>query len=210
MRHYKKKEKIIIKAVEPKKSKSKTTSEKVVKDEMSSKLVKKDAEKQLAIGNDIIDGIVDKLFPLVEKVQSKENSKTKETEEAKDGNPDKNNVVVEEEKENFDAVQEALTILIGENPSEEEKLSPEVFNAVLELDKFLREQEKERTKKKTQVDDLLNSALDYVDTAVSKREEAEERLVKLRRDEDDTKHSSLAKILSGLRLTPSELERILQ
>lgn len=201
----KKSEKLIIKAPESRKSEAKTTN----KGKSSQKSVKK-PEEQVTINDDVIDGIVDKLFPLIEQVQSRKKTDPKEPIKSEKVEDHEENVVaVIEEKESFDAVQKALTILIGDNPSEDEKLSPEVFAAVLELDKYLRVEEKERTKKKTEVEDLLNSALDYVDTAVTKREEAEERLVKLRGKEENTKQSALAKILSGLRVTPSELEKLL-
>merc|ERR1711971_1437805 len=89
---------------------------------------------------------------------------------------DKETQEKEDEEDSLDVVHAALSAIIGDDPSEDQKLSPEVFAAVLELDEFLKEEEEERRRKEKKVDTLLSSALDFIDSAVGRREAAAARL----------------------------------
>merc|ERR1712083_855134 len=100
----------------------------------------------------------------------------------------------EEEDDSLDVVHKALAAIIGENPSEEQKLSQEVFAAVLELDEFLKEEEERRQKEK-KVDTLLSSALDFIDSAVERRESAAERLGLLK---NKKKHLDIEEVIAEL------------
>jgi len=186
------------KIAEKERSQSKTTSDNVVK-----------SEELVLINEDLVDEIVDELLPIVEVISTSAESTAEDSEMVKDTKETKAaKEAPEEKKENFNAVQKALTVLIGENPSEEEKLPQEVFAAIIELDKFLMEEQEKRKKKQNQVESLLTSALDLVDTAVSRREEAERRLLRIQGRERKG-GGRLAEALSGLGLSPEELDRIL-
>lgn len=146
-------------------------------------------EDQTIIDEDTIDEIVERLFPILQI--------NKDLEEAEEVN----DTPSEEKKEDFDVVHRALTHIFGDQPSEEEKLTPEVFAAVLELDEFLRDEEEALREQQAQVDDLLSSALDYVDTAVSHREDAA-RLLEEPRNNKNKAHSKI-------KLSPSILAALL-
>lgn len=146
-------------------------------------------KEQTIIDEETIDKIVERLFPILEV-----NKDLVEAEEV-DEKP------LEDTQEDFDVVHRALTNIFGDQPTEEEKLTPEVFAAVLELDEFLRDEEEALREKQAQVEDLLSTALDYVDTAVSHREDASRLL-----EEPGSKDNE---DLSNIKLSPSILSALL-
>jgi len=172
------------KEVEKERSQAKTTSKNSVK-----------PAKTVIINEDLIDELVDELLPIVEVIKTSDKSETEKKTKSDEETKTKS---MKKEEEDFSAVQNALTVLIGENPSEDEKLPQEVFSAIIELDKLLIEEQKQREKKKNQVQSLLSSALDLVDTAVSRREKAEERLFSLHERDDRRDGGDLNKVLSNL------------
>ena len=92
-------------------------------------------ENSVEITDELIDRLVESLYPIV--TQATDDSK-----KALD-KMSKNEEDQDEKEDDFEAVQKALAFLIGENPSEEEKLSPEVLPGVylslhwLSLPRFL-------------------------------------------------------------------------
>jgi len=136
-----------------------------------------ETQQSAVVTDELIDEIVESIFPLVSSLSTGERDSDaeeiddevilidKETGEEK-----------EEEEDSLDVVHAALSAIIGDDPSEDQKLSPEVFAAVLELDEFLKEEEEERRQKEKKVDTLLSSALDFIDSAVGRREAAAARL----------------------------------
>lgn len=184
------KEKEPAKFIEKERSEEKTTSEKSVK-----------PAKTIIINEDLIDELVDELLPIVEVITTSDKSQpdnTIKSDQETKTKALKTSEAPKKKEEDFTAVQNALTVLIGENPSEDEKLPQEVFSAIIELDKFLIEQQKQREKKKTQVQSLLSSALDLVDTAVSRREQAEKRLLSIHQKDNRRDGGDLTKVLSNL------------
>jgi len=114
----------------------------------------------------------------------------------------------EEDDDDLSAVRKALTTLLGKKPAEDSKLSPEVFSAVLKLDDFLKQEEKQKTKKINEVESLVDTALGFIDGAVTLREHAEKRLIDREPvfDYDDY----YEEILETLDLTPSELKALIK
>ena len=57
------------------------------------------------------------------------------------------------------AVQTALTRLLGSDPSEEEKISPQELETIIRLDEFLQEEERERREKVQRLSNLADQAV---------------------------------------------------
>jgi len=132
-----------------------------------------EVQQSPVVTDELVEEIVESIFPLVSRLTGAE--KDSDSEEIDD------EVILidseeEEEEESLDVVHAALSAIIGDEPTEEQKLSPEVFAAVLELDEFLKEEEEERRQKEKKVNTLLSSALDFIDSAVGRREAAAARL----------------------------------
>ena len=81
------------------------------------------------------------------------------------------------EKRNLSAVEDALTVLLGDKPSEENKITSEQFAVVLELDGFLQENERKEEESLQRVDDLVSKAIVYIEDAITLRERIEKRLL---------------------------------
>ena len=79
----------------------------------------------------------------------------------------------EKADERFNALEKALSVLLGDEPSEEKKLTTEEFTAVVNLDGFLKEEEKKVEK----IENLVEKAVNLVDGAVTLREGVEKQLV---------------------------------
>jgi len=207
------------------KAKTKKTTSKPVSTEKpsrkSSKLKENNQESRETVTEGDLNSIVDVLYKQIvglgktnapSSVRSNNSKGTKNSKkDASNKEEERDPKEVEaKEEDTFGAVQEALTFLIGDNPSEEEKLSAEEFKAVIELDKFLRTEEEQRKRKENEVDSLLKTALEYVDSAVDRREEAEGRLRRLNSGlEGSQEEERLEKVLEELDLSPSDLAAIL-
>ena len=120
----------------------------------------------------------------------------------------KEEVEENEEDEDLSAVQTALSTLLGSNPSEESKLSPDVFSVVLKLDKFFQQEEKQKAKKVDKVENLVDTALGFINGAVTHREHAEKRLIDGEPVLDYEDY--LDEILEDVDLTPAELSKLLK
>jgi len=130
-------------------------------------------QQTAVVTDELVDEIVERIFPLVSRLRNS-NERDSDAEEIDDEVILIDNV--KEEEDSIDVVHAALSAIIGDDPTEEQKLSPKVFAAVLELDVFLKEEEEERRQKEKKVDTLLSSALDFIDSAVGRREAAAARL----------------------------------
>lgn len=116
--------------------------------------------------------------------------------------------VIRDEDDDLSAVQEALSKLLGSKPAEDSKISPEVFSVVLQLDDFFKEEEKQKSRKINEVENLIDTALGFIDGAVTRREHAEKRLIDGEPvfDYDDY----YGELLDSLDLSPSELRKLLK
>jgi len=114
----------------------------------------------------------------------------------------------EELEDDLSAVDEALSRLLGPKPSEESKLSPEVFSVIVQLDEVLKDEEREKKKKVKQVESLVDSALGLIEGAVTRRENAERRLIDGEAvfDYDDY----YGDLVDSLDLSPAQLYKLLQ
>merc|ERR1712106_787908 len=112
-----------------------------------------------------------------------------------------------EEDDDLSAVDEALSKLLGSKPSEESKLSPELFSVVLRLDDFFKEEERRKSKKVNKVENLIDSALGLVEGAVTRRENAEKRLIDGEPVLDYDYY--YGELLESLDLSPPELKKLL-
>jgi len=135
---------------------------------------KSETQQSAVVTDELIDEIVESIFPLVSSLSSGE--RDSDAEKIDDEVILIDTETQEKDEDSLDVVHAALSAIIGDDPSEEQKLSPEVFAAVLELDEFLKEEEEERRQKEKKVDTLLSSALDFIDSAVGRREAAAARL----------------------------------
>jgi len=148
---------------------------KAEKEDVNERNSDSETQQSAVVTDELIDKIVESIFPLVSRLSSEERDSDAEEIDDEviliDSEKEK-----EEEEDTLDVVHAALSAIIGDDPSEEQKLSPEVFAAVLELDEFLKEEEEERRQKEKKVDTLLSSALDFIDSAVGRREAAAARL----------------------------------
>ena len=77
---------------------------------------------------------------------------------------------------NFVAVEEALTTLLGSDPDEDDKISPTFFEAVVNLDEFLREEEEMERQTVDKVSGLLEEAVQLASGVIDLRRKIEERL----------------------------------
>ena len=71
-----------------------------------------------------------------------------------------------EEKNEFSAVEEALTRLLGKDPQKQNKISSDILETVIELDEFLREEEEERQARVDTIRTLADRAIDLVTGSV--------------------------------------------
>ena len=71
------------------------------------------------------------------------------------------------------AVQEALSVLLGENPSAENKLTVEEIAAIIKLDDFLQKEERKEKAQVKKIENLVEKAIGFVDGAVTLREKVE-------------------------------------
>ena len=111
--------------------------------------------------------------------------------------------------EDRSAVQKALSVLLGEHPSEENKLTPEQFAAVLKLDDFLREEERKEEKRFQKVDNLVEKAIELIDGAVTLRENVEKRLIDGEYFDEDDEYD-YEDFFTNLDLSPLELRDLLE
>merc|ERR1711874_110217 len=111
-------------------------------------------------------------------------------------------------EDDLSAVDEALSKLLGPKPSENSKLSPEVFSVVIKLDDFLKEEEREKEKKVAKVENLVDSALEFIEGAVTRRENAEKRLIDGEPVFDYDGY--YGELLDSLDLSPARLRKLLQ
>merc|ERR1719431_1339633 len=106
-----------------------------------------------------------------------------------------------DETGDYVAVNLALTTLLGENPTENQKLSSEFFSVVLELDDFFKEEEKEEKEKIDQIGDLVDKALDLVNGSVSRKNLIQKNKYK--------KNKEFPKLLENLNIPPQILLELL-
>jgi len=107
-----------------------------------------------------------------------------------------------DETGDYVAVNLALTTLLGENPTENQKLSSEFFSVVLELDDFFKEEEKEEKEKIDQIGDLVDKALDLVNGSVSRKNPIQKNKSK--------KNKDFPKLLENLNIPPQILLELLK
>ena len=79
----------------------------------------------------------------------------------------------EEMESDLGAVQTALTRLLGSDPSEEEKISPQELEAIIRLDEFLQEEERERREKVQRLSNLADQAVLLVTGTVDREARTE-------------------------------------
>ena len=72
----------------------------------------------------------------------------------------------QKEKNEFSAVEEALTRLLGKDPKKQNKISSDILETVIELDEFLREEEEERQARVDTIRSLADRAIDLVTGSV--------------------------------------------
>ena len=72
----------------------------------------------------------------------------------------------------YKAVEAALLHILGDDPVEEKKLSIEDFNAIIQLDDHLKEEES----KVKRVENLVDKAIDFVGNATFLREKVERNI----------------------------------
>jgi len=113
-----------------------------------------------------------------------------------------------EAKKDYGAVREALSVILGEKPSEEEKLTIKEIEAVIKLDTFLQEDEEKTKKSKEKVSNLVNTAVDFVEGAVNLRENAEKILIGNDFNADYESYT-YEDILEYLDMSPSELRELI-
>ena len=80
----------------------------------------------------------------------------------------------EEMESDLGAVQTALTRLLGSDPSEEEKISPQELEAIIRLDEFLQEEERERREKVQRLSNLADQAVLLVTGTVDREARTED------------------------------------
>ena len=80
----------------------------------------------------------------------------------------------EEMESDLGAVQTALTRLLGSDPSEEEKISPQVLETIIRLDEFLQEEERERREKVQRLSNLADQAVLLVTGTVDREARTED------------------------------------
>ena len=113
------------------------------------------------------------------------------------------------ESQDKSAIKEALSTLLGEEPSEEQKLTVEEIEAIIKLDALLQEDEKNTNVSVTKINDLVETAVNFVEGAVNLREDAEKRLIG-DRVFDDYDYYTYEDLLDYLNVSPSELRELIK
>ena len=113
------------------------------------------------------------------------------------------NIKEDEASQDYSAVEEALTTLLGRDPSMEQKVSPTFVETAVRLDQFLQEEEEKKHETVDKVNILLEEAIGLASGVVHLRENVEERLLIRQkpehiRREEGLKSSQLVKLLSLL------------
>ena len=115
----------------------------------------------------------------------------------------------ESKHEDHGAVKEALSALLGENPSEEEKLTVEELAVIIKLDAYLQEEERNENARVEKMENLVEKAISFIDGAVTLREKVEKTLI----GEDlidDYDYYTYEDFLANVDISPSELRELVE
>ena len=67
-----------------------------------------------------------------------------------------------EEEQDYSAVETALTKLFGDNPEDDDKISPENLEIIIELDRFLQQEQRRQNAMKRKLENLADEAINLV------------------------------------------------